>query len=166
MLDKIVGWLEKLITPVSRLANYIGISMLIVLIVLTVAEVLMRFFVGISLKGSKELSEYALGILVFLTLPYCAVRCAHIVVDIATMKLSNHIKALIDTVVYFLSVILCGLLAWQLFVRGIHIAERGEVSTMLQVWLSPFVIISAIGFILLTLVYIYQWLRAIKETRQ
>jgi len=166
VLDRIVDWLEKILTPASRLANYIGISMLIVLIILTVVEVLMRSFVGISLKGSKELSEYALGILVFLTLPYCAVRGAHIVVDIATMNLSQHSKALIDTVIYFLAVIPCGLLAWQLFLRGIHAAERGEVSAMLQVWLFPIVIIAAIGFLLLTFVYLFQWLRAIKETRR
>jgi C4-dicarboxylate transporter DctQ subunit len=124
----------------------------------------MRFITGMSFTPMKELSEYALSILVFLTIPYCAFRGAHVVVDLVTMHLSRHTQARVEAVICLLSVMLCGLITWQLFVRGVAAMNSGEESTMLRIWLAPFVFIAGIGFLMLALIYLMQWLRVFKET--
>ena len=166
MLGKIAGWLEQRVAPASRIASYIGISMIIVLTLLTVVNVLMRFFLGTAFTPMKELSEYALCVLVFLTLPYCAVKGAHIVVDIVTMRMTNRVQAKVASFIVSLSVIMCGIFTWQVFVRATRAMSSGEESTILGVWLSPFIFIAGIGFLLLTLVYLIQWLRALEDTKK
>jgi TRAP-type transport system small permease protein len=166
MLNKIAGWLEQGVAPASRIANNVGISMIMVLTLLTVVNVLMRFFLGTAFTPMKELSEYALCVLVFLTLPFCAIKGAHIVVDIVTMRMTSRNQAKVATGILLLTIIMCGLFTWQMFVRALSAMKSGEESTIIGIWLFPFVFIAAIGFLLLTLVYIIQWLRVLKETQK
>jgi TRAP-type C4-dicarboxylate transport system permease small subunit len=166
MLNKIVSWLEQWVVPASRIANYVGISMIVVLTLLTATNVLMRFFLGTAFTPMKELSEYALCVLVFLTLPLCAVKGAHIVVDVVTMRLTSRNQAKLASGIILLSIIICGLFTWQVFVRAVRAMNGGEESTILGVWLFPFVFIAGIGFLLLTLVYLIQWLRVLEDMRK
>ena len=163
MFGRIAGWLERWLAPASRIANGIGISMLIVLTLLTVFNVLKRFIIGTAFTPMKELSEYALSILVFLTLPYCAIKGAHIVIDIFTMRLSRRSQATVEAVVGFLSLVMCGLFTWQTFLRGIWAIGSGQESTILGISLFPFIFIAAVGFLIIGLVFLMHWLRALKD---
>jgi len=164
MLGRVINWLEHWLAPASRMANGIGVSMIIILTLLTVFNVLKRFIFGTAYTPMKELSEYALSILVFLTLPYCAFKGAHIVIDIFTMHLSRRPRAVVEAIVGFLSLIMCGLFTWQTFLRGMWSVSSGQESTILGIWLFPFVFIAAIGFMMLGLVFLMHWLRSLRET--
>jgi TRAP-type C4-dicarboxylate transport system permease small subunit len=165
MLCRIADWLEHWLAPASRMASNIGVSMIILLTLLTVFNVLKRFISGSAFTPMKELSEYALSVLVFLTLPYCAIKGAHIVIDILTIHLSNHSQAVLGSVMGFISLIMCGLFTWQTFIRGMWAFGSGQNSTILGVWLFPFVFIASLGFLLMGLVFLMQWLRAVKASQ-
>jgi len=166
MIGRIGDWLEKFISPASRIAHNIGISMIVVLTALTVVNVLMRFIVGSAFTPTKELSEYALSILVFLAFPYCAVRGSHIVVDLFTMRMSRRSQAILGIIIYLISIITCGLFTWQMVLRGIRAMDSGEESTILGVWLFPFVFIAAIGFLMLGIAFLMHWFRALQEAQK
>jgi TRAP-type C4-dicarboxylate transport system permease small subunit len=165
MFGKIAGWLEHWLAPASRLANNVGISMIIVLMIMTVFNVLKRFLTGAAFTPMKELSEFALSVLVFLTLPYCAIKGAHTAIDIITSRLSPRSQARLEGVITLLSLIMAGLFTWKLFARGIWAVGSGQESTILGIVIFPFLFIAAIGFLLLGLVFLMQWLRALKAAQ-
>ena len=166
MIGRFTNWLEHWLAPASRFANGIGVSMIIVLTILTVYNVLQRAIIGDAFTPMKELSEYALSILVFLTLPYCAIKGAHIVIDIFTMHLSHRTQAMVESVVGLLSLAMCALFTWQMYVRGLWAVGSLQESTILGIVLYPFIFIAAIGFLMLSLTYFMNWLRALKETHK
>ncbi len=164
-LAKNIAQLEKGIYKISRLAFYIGISMVIVLIVLTIADILARLISSSSIKGVRELSQYAVGILVFLGIQYCVFKGTHIVVDILVIHFSPRKQAWVDAVVYLLSWIMCGLASWQLFLYALRAAGDNVVSPLLEIWVFPFILVGAAGFFLGMLSYLIRWIRSLKESR-
>jgi len=44
--------------------------------------------------------------------------------------------------------------------------DSNEQSTILGVWLYPFVFIAAIGFLMLGISFLMHWFRALQETRK
>jgi len=86
-LEKFVQRSQKGIFPVTKIAAYIGAAMLALLVIIPLIDITMRRLLNKPLAGSYELSEFALGLMVFFTLAYCAVKGIHIVVDVATARL-------------------------------------------------------------------------------
>lgn len=66
-IDKTLGWL-------SRLLNYIGMGAVVVIMLLTVADVLMRSLFNKPITGTEELTEYLMVAVVYFGLALCARR--------------------------------------------------------------------------------------------
>lgn len=64
------------------------------------------------IPGSLELTEFLLGIIVFLTLAYCAIEGGHIVVDVVVSRFLQRTQASIGAIVYFCSAGMLGLISW------------------------------------------------------
>lgn len=166
MLERAAYYLQKGIFPASRVVGSIGVGLLIVLVLLTVADVVLRRFFDSPIRGYLELTEFILGIIVFLTLAYCAVQGGHIVVDVLVSRFPQRTQASIGAIVHFCSAGILGLISWQLFLHAMRVRDMGEISAILGIWLYPFVFIAALGTILLAMVFLIQSLYALAEVRK
>lgn len=156
MLEKVVNGLKKTIFPASRVAAVVGIVVLVILVLIPLVDIISRRLFNSPLMGAYELSEFALGMMVFTTLAYCAVRGIHITVDIATSRMPRRIQIILDAVIHTLSWIMLAIISWQLFVRAMTVRTDHEVSTILYIPTFPFVFIAGAGCALLTLVFFTQ----------
>jgi len=156
MLEKMVQGIEKFVYPSSRIAAYVGVAMLVALVVIPLVDIAMRRLVNKPLSGAYELSEFALGLMVFTTLAYCAVRGVHIVVDIATSQLPKRAQKVLDVFILSISWFIMGITSWRLILRAFLLKDDNDISTILYIPTYPFVLIAGIGCALLTLVFFVQ----------
>jgi TRAP-type C4-dicarboxylate transport system permease small subunit len=167
MLENLVKGLKKGIFPISRVAAVLGVVILVVLVFIPLIDIFLRRLFNAPLAGAYELSEFALGMMVFTTLAYCAVRGMHIVVDIATSRLPERSQEILDTVIYGFSWIMLAVMSWQLISRALTIKADNETSTILYIPTFPFIFIAGLGCALLALVFFTQSLdklsRAVKK---
>jgi TRAP-type C4-dicarboxylate transport system permease small subunit len=65
--------IQKIIYTVSKVINFAGMGILVVLMILTVADIFMRYCFSKPINGSVEITEYAMVILVYSGLAWCEV---------------------------------------------------------------------------------------------
>ena len=166
MLKRVTDYSLKGIFPASRLGVSIGAGLLVILALLTVADVVLRRFFNSPIPGTAELTELGLGIIVFLALALCALQDSHVVVDVVVSRFPKRAQASIGAVMDFCSAWLLGLMSWQLFLYAMRVRDMGQTSTILGIESYPFVLIAILGSALLTLLFFVQFLFALAEVRR
>jgi TRAP-type transport system small permease protein len=156
MFAKAFSYFQRGIYSASRIGIYIGVVALNAMMLLVVADVILRKYLTAPIRGSLEITEILMGLVVFLGLAYCAVKDEHVFIDIVTERLSKRAKSINMAIIHVLSIGVAGLMAWRLFISALDLQRGNQVSMMLGLWLYPFVLIGFIGCTLLTLVYILQ----------
>jgi TRAP-type C4-dicarboxylate transport system permease small subunit len=154
MFQKAFLYFQKGAFATSRFGIYVGVVALNAMMLLVVADVILRKYFTAPIRGSLEITEILMGLVVFLGLAFCAVKDEHVVIDIITERLSKRAKSITMAIIHFLSAGVAGMMAWRLFVQALGLQQGSQVSMMLGLWLFPFVLIAFIGCALLTLVYI------------
>jgi TRAP-type C4-dicarboxylate transport system permease small subunit len=121
-----------------------GLAILFMMLV-TVADVAMRYLFNSPIKGTLDLTQMAMSIAVFLALAYCGWTGGHIFVDVLAALfprwLARSLAVFVNTVggAFMLGV------AWQSALAVADYATTGEVSFTLHVPLYPFFAVVAFG---------------------
>lgn len=145
----IVEWAVHALTFLSAAA--LGI-----LLVVTFASVIMRYFFNAPILGSNEIIQLASVVLVMLALPSAAQKEMHIRVDVFDDLIGPVGRLIGDILARAVSVYLLGFLAWRSWGKLMDASEFGEVTNMLQIPLWPFYGLLALGSVLYALVLIIQ----------
>lgn len=74
MIKKFFQYSNKVLDQVSRVASITGIIFLLAIVVLTTADVFLRYVLNKPILGSVELTQYFIIVAGFLGLAWCAVR--------------------------------------------------------------------------------------------
>ena len=150
----ILCFLNK-VSRIARALAIIGACLLLVMVLITVLDVIMRRVLNAPLRGSLELTETILGISVFTALSFCASEeGGHVEVDILVNRLQMKSRKIIASLMYFLSTITLGLISWQLVVYSVRVYEMHEVSAILAISLWPFIAIGGLCMALLAFVFL------------
>ena len=144
--------LVRVVNLLSRWFNYIGVGVLTFMMLLTVTDVLMRFLFNSPILGTVELIEYLMIPVVFLGLAWCAVRRENIKVDILTIRLNPRLRAIIDSITCFLSLVIMVFISWQSYSEMNFVKEASKVSDILHIPAYPFYICLTLGCFLLCIV--------------
>lgn len=131
--------MEVLISSVKRLSawmNTFGGIMLFLMMMLTVVDVILRFF-GKPITGTYELVAMAGATVVAFAIPQTSWDNAHIYVDFLLENRSNVTKKIFQVITRLLGVILFILLAWFLFEKANHLYRSGDVSLTLHIPYYP-----------------------------
>lgn len=163
MLSKIADSLESLIKPVIHFVNRVGTVILLFMVLLLGVNVILRYFIRKPIKGSVELEEFLLVILVFLGVAYTAIQRRHIKVDLVISRLPLSVQPVITSVTSFLSIGLCAVMTWQIVVYAQARWSYGAESIILNLPLFPFIFVAAFGSALLGLVMLVEFLRFLAE---
>jgi TRAP-type C4-dicarboxylate transport system permease small subunit len=141
------GWKKarETIQRVNRFVAGVGACSLILLMLLTAADVLGRDLLGRPVPGAVELSQYLLAVFILLGLAYTQQLKGHVNVSLLTSRLSLSGQLLLKLISSVLGLALFGLLAWQGWVVGL---EERTVSDLLRIPQLPFRILVAVaGFL-------------------
>jgi len=150
VLEKIDNFLNKVLMVGGGVA-------LLFLMSLATGNVVLRIF-GAPYRGAYELVAFSGAIVIAFALGYTQKRKDHIVVDILTQKFSKGTNRILDGINYFITMILFGIVCWQVSVWGVKIMRSGEVSETLKVIFYPFVFSVSLGFGVLSLTLLLDFL--------
>jgi TRAP-type C4-dicarboxylate transport system permease small subunit len=132
------------------------------MMLLTVADVVLRSFFAIPIRGTSELIELGLAASVFLALPAVFLRDEHLVVDVVDQFASRPLVRLLDLAGAVISLAVLALMAWQMVPLARTMAEFGDVTSNLSIpklyyWVP--VLVGVIASAAATLFFIVRWRR-------
>lgn len=143
VFTKIVKW----ITDVSK---YIVMAAIVVLMLLTVTDVILRRFFSSPILGVSEYTQMVMTI-ILLSAPFSAMCNSHIKVDIVTSKLSAPAKKACRLVTLFISAVMAGIMASSAFMAGLDAVEKNTKFITINFAKAPFIFLYSFGLFVLVL---------------
>jgi TRAP-type C4-dicarboxylate transport system permease small subunit len=113
---------------------------------LTVADVFMRYVFARPITGSTEMTEFMMVILIVSIVP-TAIANRHIRVDILMERLTPKGQALFDAITIFVGSWLVIILGWRAFMACLFMIHNDVRSPTLDIPIYPFYAMMAMGFI-------------------
>lgn len=132
---------------------------------LTIAEIIMRYFFRRPIPGAIELSEYGLLFITFLAAPWVLKRDAHVTMDLAINHLTPRARLFLNMVTSIVCLLICSILFWHGAKSAWYYVQISyRLPTPMMPPAAPLLLIIPVGFLLLfaqfirrTLGYIQQW---------
>lgn len=152
--------IEKWLNSLCKLLNSIAKGALFFMIFIPSFDVFLRVFLDKSILGSEELVSLIQVIIVFFALAYTAAKKGHIGVDLIYDRLPKRVQPIVNSVISFLCMMLCSLIAWQAFEHGREVWDSNLTTVVLKVPVFPFEFSTALGFLLTALVFLIDFLRS------
>lgn len=130
------------------------------MMLLTVADVLLRHVFSYPIRGMLELVELGLACTVFLALPAVFLRDENLVVDVIDHLAPRRVVQLLDLVGAAVSLAVLVVMAWQMVPLARAMIEFGDVTSDLSIpklyyWIP--VLGGVIASALATVVFIARW---------
>ncbi|WP_258360408.1 TRAP transporter small permease subunit [Moorella sulfitireducens] len=150
------------INGLARVTNNIGIIFLMVMMMVTVVDVTCRYF-GKGVLGAYEIVEYTMVLTVFLCIGHAQAEKKNVSVEILYNKLGNRaqvVQELVNAVVAFF--LMCIFVyAGILQTKTMYISK--STSGVLFIPNYPFVAVEVIGYVVLCLVLLGDFLVAVSR---
>ncbi len=137
----------KPLDNISSILKLLGAAALVGMMLLTVADVIGRFF-KYPIFGSVEVVGFLAAILVAAALPYTYKKDGHVGVEILVRLLPEKHQLKINILTRLLSLVLFCLITWQMFLYAGDIHETGEVSMNLEFPIYYIVYLLAVGLLI------------------
>jgi TRAP-type C4-dicarboxylate transport system permease small subunit len=132
------------------------------MMLLTVADVVLRAFYSSPIRGMLELVELGLACTIFVALPAVFLRDEHLVVDVIDHFFKPKVIRILDLLGALVSLAVLVVMAWQMAPLARLMHEFGDVTSDLSIpkiyyWIP--VLFGVVTSALATLVFILRWRR-------
>jgi len=142
---RIGRWNGRVTTWLARVAAFV----LAALAVVTFCDVIARYFFDSPFSFTVELTELAMGILVYFGVGMTTHDNEHISVDFVTLRLSGWLRAVLSLITNGLAFLFLIFLVWRLWQRAVVLLDKGDTTPIMFVPLWPFAFLMAFGSIFL-----------------
>ena len=155
-LNKSAHFLNIAVKPAAKAINYLGAAVLVSIMVLTGADVTLRYLFNSPITGSYELTEVLMVVIVAFGLAYCASEKGHVRVDLVVSRLPRRAQAVMNFIasLAFLSIFV--IITWQSIYREQAMIEATVTTYVLFIPLFPFAFVVTVGSAILCLVLLAQ----------
>ena len=162
-LEIVIKFLYRIIKPVVNIVGSAGMVCLAAMMFLTAADVFLRYSFNKPILGVYELIQDMLAITVVVALPYCELEKGHIAIDTVTLHLSRRARAIVNSIVGLLGLIVVSLITWQTCIYITILRESQLFSTVLLVPVYPILAIVAFGIALFGVVLMLHFLEFVRD---
>jgi len=162
-LNKTADALNRVVCRISGGLYIVGVSVLAALMFLTASDVTLRYVFNRPIKGSFDLTEFMMVVVVVFGIAHCGVMRGHVRVELVVERLPQRIQAIIDSVTGFLGFGLFSFITWQCFVYLKILIDSGLVSNILDIPVSPFVGVVGLGSAVYTLMLLVNFLESLSQ---
>lgn len=159
--ERSVGTLEKCVYKLNSFFHKISAVLLFLLMFLTTADVIGRYFFNRPITGVYELTGLILAINIFFSLGMAQMKRDHIEIDFLTKKFSAIVQTVLIAITSLILLVLMILTTWQLLEYGGRIYSGNETSGDLGIPLYIFVYLAVVGAVCFTLTFLIDFLNAI-----
>ena len=142
-----IDWLRSFDTWMHWVAG----AALLILLALTIADIAGRTLFNNPVPGTVEVTALLLVVIVFLALAHSEDLGDHITIDLIYVRVGPRVQAAMDLFAQVLSLIVIGLMAFQIYHFALRQRDGGFESPVLEWPIWPFVLVAAFGAALYTL---------------
>ena len=132
---------RRLLLPLALIAS----ASLLAMMLITVIDVVGRYFFNVPLSGSGEATELLLAVVVFAGISLAAASGEHIRIDLLEHVLSPRVQRWQRLFGAAASAGVLAFLAWRLWLRGAELARFGDTSSHLNVPMGPLAYFMAVS---------------------
>lgn len=132
--------------------NSIGVASLAMMMLITVLDVFLRYFLNMPITGSIEITEALLVMTIVMGIPYAGARNQHITIDTLLTRLPENMHFILRHMVTILGLALCALLVWRGYEYSMGLYRMHRVTEVLRIPLTPLSFAVTIAFLLYGLV--------------
>ena len=142
-----------------RVEGLLGVAastILLVMMLITFADVVLRYLFNRPMAGAFEVTELLLLVLIFAGLPLVTYDDGHAVMDFVDRLLGPRRTAVLERAVHALSAAVLFLLAWLIWLKADRIWAYRDATDVLRIVYGPFVYFMAIAIGLTGLIHLYK----------
>lgn len=141
--------IKKIIHTASSIMSWISGLSIFAIGILTFANVIGRYFLSAPIKGTQEICELLMTVVLYFALPHAVYRRKLIIVDAITNRLRPKAKIVLSGVCSLLYFVLAGLFAWKLIGTGLSYMEADKYTSVLKIKYWPFYLSTAFACIMI-----------------
>jgi TRAP-type C4-dicarboxylate transport system permease small subunit len=145
------NFFDSLLKKITRGMNIAGMVVLVAMMLLSVADVLLRAVFNHPIVGGTELSEFFMVCLVLGT-AWCVLSGRSIKMDMVVERFPVRGQAVIDSITYLISLTVVSLMTWGTVKDALFSKDMGDQSTILKIPNYPTRFILAFAFFMLVIV--------------
>ena len=153
-------FIKKIIANIIILFSYLASLILAIMLALYTINVVGRYVFNRPLLGADEMISFGMGLIVFLGISYTALDKGHVEIELIKSRLPKRAQIILSIFTSFLSAAFWGILSWQAWER--FLIENQE-SLILEINLSPFILVMSIGCLILSLQLFVDFFRSISK---
>lgn len=154
--------LERIINALNRWLSWIAGGLLVAMMLLTVVNLLM-VQVYVPFIGTAEVVGWLAALVAAFALGYTQLQKGHTRVDILVSRFPPRAQAIIDSIMFFIGMVLFGVATWQIVKLASRYWEMGSVSESLYIIFFPFIYTVALGCAFLCLVLLLDFLKSLAQ---
>jgi TRAP-type C4-dicarboxylate transport system permease small subunit len=117
---------------------------LTMMMMVTVADVVLRYLFAAPIRGAFELTELGLLVLIFAGLPLVSRADEHVTMDFIDRALPPRAQLFFIRAVHAVTATVLLVLAWLMWLKAGKIGDYGDTSESLKIPLAPFVYFMAV----------------------
>jgi TRAP-type C4-dicarboxylate transport system permease small subunit len=148
-LDRVLGWMSA--------------APLALILLLTFADVLMRYILAKPVRGSSEMIQFAMALAIFAALPVVTRQREHITVGIAANLMRGRLRTVKFLICDGISLIALALMTWRLGIQAFEYTDSKAATIVLGLGMAPLAfVMCAFGVVtcIVVLLQMVQTLRA------
>ena len=153
----------KIIDSIPRITGLVAMGVLFLMMLLTVADVLLRATVNKPIIGTTEITEQMMVAVVFLGFGWCALQGRHIRVDLFASRYPPGTQWVIDLIMNFVGLVLVAMMCWRPFVTTLTVQQLGLTCAYIGVPKYPFYALAAFGWAVLFVAIATLFVKRIKD---
>lgn len=157
---------EKKAGRLTTVLSYIGGAVLFFMMLLTVADVFMRYVFNSPLLGVQEITEFMMVTFVFFSLAYTHVQGAHIRVDFVMERLPPKAQKIIEQFILFIEMLLLLIISVMGIFKGLRVMEMNHISGILSIPVYPFYFVVVIGSFAMALELLKDFFKKFKNNKK
>lgn len=147
MLDRITSAIRR----VNRWLHYIAGVTLVLMMSVTVVDIIGRQFFNRPFRGTVELTEMAMVVIIYLGFGYAEHEGDHISVDIVYTWLGRGVQQVLTVFASLAGVVVVGLLIWHLYQFAERLTMGGYTTAVWSIPQGPVALIGVAGAVMFIL---------------
>jgi TRAP-type C4-dicarboxylate transport system permease small subunit len=154
-------WNGRVTTWLARTAALI----LAVLCVATFADVVARYFFNAPFTFTVEVTELAMGLIVYLGVGLVTHDNEHVSADVVTSRLSDRVRAAVGLATNLLALAFLAVMAWRVWLRAADLLAKGDITQIWHIPIWPVAVAMAFGGVFFITGVLFHLLTALQQVR-
>ncbi len=155
--------METVIQSISKVMAVLAAVVLFLMMLLTVGDVIGRYFFNTPIKGTWEIVGLSLVFAATWGFAYCQLKKSHINVTVLLDRFPPRVRAILTVISLFFGLVGFSLISWRMVLQAqkYFLMTRGNVTDTLNLPYAPFMLGLAIGAGVMSLMLILDIVRTI-----